>query len=874
MRTNIRPFLRFAAFFLVLALAVALANTCLIQTDTFVALMMDELKNSRNIELAVVGSSIVRDHFNAALISEQTGRKAFSAAVPGLSLQGELALTRELYRQNSPEYTVLVVEPYNFNTAKEDPNAFFKLSPFLSGIQNRLTYFMDTCREDGDYLNRLFLFREFGAESPADVFKTVALRLNAQSEYARLRPTMDSTVAYAGGGFLRHTSGESAETLIRETVLREPDPGYPCELFDASKAFLARYKALCAEKGSRLIVVLSPNLTAHALAEPGFLPYGESLMRYCRENDIPCFNFQYAKAEYLQNLDGYYYDLYHMNGTGADLFSAFFARFFNAYTSGEDISGWFYADQAQYLASIDRITNVWLSVGEDVYIADCNRGTLVTPQYRFVSVAADGTETTLLDDGESDTISAALVPPRSVVGFYMDKGVETVVGFMGAVYAGCAYAQLNLRHPAPRVRAMLETLDTPIVVTDRAHLAQLEGIEPPARILLIEELEETPPDAPALAAVRAQMIDADPLYVNFTSGSTGTPKGVVVCHRNVCEFIPCFAETFAITEKDVLANQAPFDFDVSVKDIYSGLFTGARVEIVPTAYFTNPTKLMDFLCDRSVTLMVWAVSALCFLTTMNALAYKTPTTLRAILFSGEVMPIKHLHKLQKYLPDVQYVNLYGPTEITCNCTYYVVDREFAENESLPIGVPFKNERILLLTPDGGEAVKPGEIGELCVSGTSVALGYYKDAERTAASFTQNPLNHAYIEPIYRTGDLVRVNERGEMVYVSRKDFQIKHMGHRIELSEIEVQMTAVPGVERALCAYLADKGKILAFYTGEADKAAITGALREILPGYMIPNLFMQVDAMPLNKNGKIDRAALLERYAAAKAAKKEARHG
>lgn len=477
----------------------------------------------------------------------------------------------------------------------------------------------------------------------------------------------------------------------------------------------------------------------------------------------------------------------------------------------------------------------------------------------------------------AQSVAAALiplVPPRSVVGFYMDKGVETVVGFMGAVYAGCAYAQLNLRHPAPRVRAMLETLDTPIVVTDRTHLAQLEGIEPPARILLIEELEETPPDAPALAAVRAQMIDADPLYVNFTSGSTGTPKGVVVCHRNVCEFIPCFAETFAITEKDVLANQAPFDFDVSVKDIYSGLFTGARVEIVPTAYFTNPTKLMDFLCDRGVTLMVWAVSALCFLTTMNALAYKTPTTLRAILFSGEVMPIKHLHKLQKYLPDVQYVNLYGPTEITCNCTYYVVDREFAENESLPIGVPFKNERILLLTPDGGEAVKPGEIGELCVSGTSVALGYYKDAERTAASFTQNPLNHAYIEPIYRTGDLVRVNERGEMVYVSRKDFQIKHMGHRIELSEIEVQMTAVPGVERALCAYLADKGKILAFYTGEADKAAITGALREILPGYMIPNLFMQVDAMPLNKNGKIDRAALLERYAAAKAAKKEARHG
>lgn len=416
-----------------------------------------------------------------------------------------------------------------------------------------------------------------------------------------------------------------------------------------------------------------------------------------------------------------------------------------------------------------------------------------------------------------------LVPPRSVVGFYMDKGVETVVGFMGAVYAGCAYSQLNLRHPAPRVRAMLETLDTPIVVTDRAHLAQMEDINPPARILLIEELEETPLDEDALSVVRAQMIDADPLYVNFTSGSTGTPKGVVVCHRNVCEFIPCFAETFAITESDVLANQAPFDFDVSVKDIYSGLFTGARVEIVPTAYFTNPTKLMDFLCDRGATLMVWAVSALCFLTTMNALAYKTPTTLRAILFSGEVMPIKHLHKLQKYLPGVQYVNLYGPTEITCNCTYYIVDREFAENETLPIGVPFKNERILLLTPDGGEAVQDGEIGELCVSGTSVALGYYKDAERTAACFTQNPLNHAYLEPIYRTGDLVKVNERGEMVYVSRKDFQIKHMGHRIELSEIEVQMTAVPGVERALCAYLEGEGQDSRFLHGRGGQGGHHG---------------------------------------------------
>ena len=470
------------------------------------------------------------------------------------------------------------------------------------------------------------------------------------------------------------------------------------------------------------------------------------------------------------------------------------------------------------------------------------------------------------------------VPPRSVIGFYMDKGVDTAIGFMGAVYAGCAYSLLNLRHPAARVRAMLETLDTPIVVTDRAHLAQLEALEAPARILLIEDLQTTAVDEPALASIRAGMIDADPLYVNFTSGSTGTPKGVVVCHRNVCDFIPCFTETFSIGEEDVLANQAPFDFDVSVKDIYSGLYTGAKVQIIPREYFSNPTQLMDYLCEKKTTVLIWAVSAMCFVSIMNALDYRTPETVRAVGFSGEVMPIKQLNVWKKYLPGAMYVNLYGPTEITCNCTYYVLnpEKEYGLEEVIPAGTAFENEKVFLLDEENQE-VDPSDLsgeGEICVGGTCVALGYYRDPERTAAAFVQNPLNDRYTERIYRTGDIGRYDADGNLVYVSRKDFQIKHMGHLIELSEIEVQMTAVPGVERALCAYLADKGKILAFYTGEADKAAITGALREILPSYMIPNLFMQVDAMPLNKNGKIDRAALLERYAAAKAAKKEARHG
>ena len=463
---------------------------------------------------------------------------------------------------------------------------------------------------------------------------------------------------------------------------------------------------------------------------------------------------------------------------------------------------------------------------------------------------------------------SAKVGPRSVVGFYMDKSVATAAGFFGAMYAGCAYSQLNLRHPAVRIRAILDTLACPVVVTDREHGAALEAMDVPYEILYLEDLLTSETDEAALARVRAQMLDVDPLYVNFTSGSTGTPKGVVVCHRSVIDFISCFTEIFGITERDVLANQAPFDFDVSVKDIYSGVMTGAEVAIIPTAYFTNPTKLMDFICEKKSTVLVWAVSALCFLTTMNAIEYRKPEHLRAIMFSGEVMPIKHLNKLRKLLPEVMYVNLYGPTEITCNCTYYIVDREFDLTQTLPIGVPFPNERILLLTEDGREAA-PGETGELCVSGTAVAMGYYKDPERTAAVFTQNPLNSAYLEPIYRTGDLVRLEENGEMVYVSRKDFQIKHMGHRIELGEIETAISAVEGVSRACCVYLHDKGKILAFTCGSADKKVITDGLHDVLPAYMIPNIFMQVEEMPLNKNGKIDRNALTDLYKKAKEARR-----
>lgn len=453
------------------------------------------------------------------------------------------------------------------------------------------------------------------------------------------------------------------------------------------------------------------------------------------------------------------------------------------------------------------------------------------------------------------------VQPRQPVVFLAEKSTLTMTGFMGAVYAGCFYVLIDPRHPVHRIQTILSTLDTSLLIADktRMKLAQSLGFE--GNILSLEQLSETPTDLEKLEKIRKDMLDIDPLYAIFTSGSTGVPKGVVVSHRSTIDFIDVFTKTFDITENDVIGNQAPFDFDVSVKDIYSGLKTGARVEIIPRGYFSFPTKLMDFLCDRNVTTLIWAVSALCFVTTMNGLEYRLPEKLKKIMFSGEVMPIKHLNKWRSFLPNAQYVNLYGPTEITCNCTYYIVDRQFDENQVLPLGVPFENERVFLLDENNCEVKQPEILGELCVSGTALSMGYYKNWEKTNEVFVQNPLNDRYIEPIYRTGDLAKYDKDGLMYYVTRKDFQIKHMGHRIELSEIEVAMNALDGVNRACCIYWQEKQKILAFYDGNAQQQDIITQLKSVLPSFMIPNVFQCMENLPMTKNGKIDRGLLKAEY-------------
>ena len=453
--------------------------------------------------------------------------------------------------------------------------------------------------------------------------------------------------------------------------------------------------------------------------------------------------------------------------------------------------------------------------------------------------------------------------PRTPVAVLGEKSVETVTAFLACVYAGCFYVPMNPLHPGTRREAIWEKMGFPLILAEEKCGALIPSGAKETQVAMIEKLTDATEktDEILLKSVRSRHADTDPLYVMFTSGSTGTPKGIAVSHRSVIDFMEEFTNLFGIGSEEVIGNQAPFDFDVSVKDIYSTLKAGATMQIIPKKLFSFPSMLIDYLIGREVTVLIWAVSALCILSTLNAFDYKVPERIRKVLFSGEAMPVKQLNVWKRHLPEAMFVNLYGPTEITCNCTYYILEKGLYEKEVLPIGNAFPNERVFLLSESQNLITLPQKTGEICVSGTALSLGYYNDAEATAKAFVQNPLNKSYLEPVYRTGDLAYYDQEGRLCFVGRKDFQIKHQGHRIELSEIENVMLSVPGLNRAVCIYNRLTEKIYGFYQGEALSSDIRVLLRGKLPSYMVPHKCVQVENFILNENGKIDRKKLQEKY-------------
>lgn len=442
---------------------------------------------------------------------------------------------------------------------------------------------------------------------------------------------------------------------------------------------------------------------------------------------------------------------------------------------------------------------------------------------------------------------------------FIPKSKEMIVAFLGINYSGNFYVPLDTKSPANRIQTILKVLDAPFLLTttdSKKLLPELENIP----VICIDEVIGfgNLPDESLLQRVLGEKIDTDPVYSIFTSGSTGTPKGVVISHRGVLDYIDWAVKVFAIDEKHIIGNQAPFYFDNSTLDIYLMYATGATLVIVPEEYYIFPAKLIDYLNENRVNFIFWVPFALMNVANLNILEQKPLLYMKKVLFAGEVMPNKHLNYWRKHMPDCIYVNLYGPTEITVDCTYYIVDREFSDDESLPIGRACDNTGILILNENNEEA-KINEIGELCVRGSSLALGYYNDWEKTNKAFVQNPLNKVYPEIIYRTGDLVFFNERQEIIYVGRKDSQIKHNGYRIELGEIETAVLASGMVKNVCVLYDFSKKQIVLFYeaVSDLDLALLRKELLKYIPKYMVPSQYIRLERLPVNSNGKIDRLVL-----------------
>lgn len=446
------------------------------------------------------------------------------------------------------------------------------------------------------------------------------------------------------------------------------------------------------------------------------------------------------------------------------------------------------------------------------------------------------------------------------VAVYMDKGIACLAAMLGVAYSGSFYTVIDTHMPAARIQNIFSTLAPAAVLTDAAHAQAAAEFLGNARLVLFEEIAQTPCNREALALIRSRMIDTDPLYALFTSGSTGIPKGTVVCHRSVIDYAHWVTQTFHITQDTVFASQTPFYFSMSVLDIFATLGSGATLCMPPKSYFSFPVQLLEYMEAQKVNTIYWVPSALGLIARMKALDYVKPSALSTILFAGEVMPVKWLNIWRSHYPQALFANLYGPTEVTDICAYYIVDRPFREDELLPIGRACDNCGLLVLDENGCEPA-PGELGELCVRGSFLAMGYYGVLDKTAESFVQNPLNCSYPELIYKTGDLVYYNERGEMVYMGRKDFQIKHMGYRIELGEIEAAVSACEGLEVCVCLYDAKRDKLILLYEGAAAQADILPFAKEKLPSYMMPNKIIRVRKMPYNANGKLDRKWLGEHY-------------
>lgn len=448
---------------------------------------------------------------------------------------------------------------------------------------------------------------------------------------------------------------------------------------------------------------------------------------------------------------------------------------------------------------------------------------------------------------------------RRPVLIFMEKSVSMVSSFLGSAYSGNFYSPVDTKMPAGRIAKILDTLDPAAVITDKAHEQQVRSMVNDRDILIFEDiiLPSSCPDR--ISEVRGKMKDADTLYVLFTSGSTGIPKGVTISHRAAIDFTEWISECYGFDETTVFGNQAQLYFDLSLQDVFAPLRNGSMTVLIPNRLYASPVRVWKEIIGRKVNTLVWIPSMLSLFANLDVFAHFEKADLKTVLFCGEVMPVKQLNYWIKHYPNTLFANLYGPTECTEACTYYNISRKFNDDEVLPIGVPCSNTDAFVFADDGTLITGTGVTGELCIGGPCLSDGYYGDAERTKEVFVKNPLGDG--KTIYRTGDLVCYNDQNELLYVGRKDSQVKVRGYRVELGEIEAAASSIKGVTSCCCLFDPDNEKLVLVYTGDTDGQLLKDSLKDKLQDYMIPHEIKHRSQMLFNRNGKIDRKALSAEY-------------
>jgi D-alanine--poly(phosphoribitol) ligase subunit 1 len=458
---------------------------------------------------------------------------------------------------------------------------------------------------------------------------------------------------------------------------------------------------------------------------------------------------------------------------------------------------------------------------------------------------------------------------RHVVGIVHTKTIEAYATMLACLKSGAVYVNLDEASPAERLERIFSTCRPSLVVGNALPEASRRAATSVGAATLdwAEPAERRDLAAAAPEPLSAEVTGADPAYIMYTSGSTGTPKGAVMTHVNVLNFAAWARARFTIGADDVLTNVNPMYFDNSVFDFYAALLNGAALAPVPHALASDAQTCLQAVEAAGCTIWFSVPSMLIYLMSMKALSAKRLPTVRAFIFGGEGYPKPELRRLHDMFGTrARLINVYGPTECTCICSARDIDSSDLDDQAglAPLGPVTDNFDFLVLDEDERQ-VGPGDVGELWLLGPQVALGYYNDPERTALSFRPNPLNPAWVERCYRTGDLVRLAADGRSLsFIGRKDNQIKHMGYRIELEEIEAALYRIEAVAQAAVVYKpGQRGfkHIVAYVAGEGvpDAAELRRLLRLTLPDYMIPQRFETRGDLPRNANGKVDRRTLAE---------------